>query len=313
MARNRTSLGWADAERAPWTMPESGVREPQADTRPQSSRGNSRRTTMDLAGSSGHSRHFAVGGWRGQPWTGGLRHCFARGGRGSVAAEAAPTGPRGTAFVGAASAAKLFHAARARPLLQVAGIPRQVQLRRIRDQHPLGLQIARRPVALVQAIHAHPTAPAGRVNEAVIANVDAGMIHLSLAPCAEEDDVARPQLIPVHPGRVVADHLARGARQVNAGLVAEQVTDEAAAIETARHRGAAVTVAGADQLETALEQALHPALLAALAQGDLAGLLQLGLQRRQPVPGFIQGGPFRLDGGAWRGGGGAADQQAGEG
>ena len=151
------------------------------------------------------------------------------------------------------------------------------------------------------------------MDEAVVADIDAGMIDPSLVAGAEEHDVAGLQRIARDLRRVVANHLARGARQVDTGLVAKQIADEPTAIETALDRGAAVPVTGADQLEAAFQQALHLAFLAALLQGRLPRGLKLGLQVRQTDMGFTQTRSLLRRGVPLGRRGGTADEQRGEG
>ena len=87
----------------------------------------------------------------------------------------------------------------------------------------------------------------------------------------EEDDVARLQLGTRNQRRIQVDHLAGRARQLDAGLFAEQVTDETAAIKTGFGRGAARTVTGTDQFEAAIKNTVRQ-------RRQLVGLLigQLG-------------------------------------
>ena len=62
-------------------------------------------------------------------------------------------------------------------------------------QHTLGFHKAGTPVTIIQAVYTYATAAgAGRVDELVVANVDAGMADTPAPTIVEEDDVAWLQL-----------------------------------------------------------------------------------------------------------------------
>lgn len=76
------------------------------------------------------------------------------------------------------------------------------------------------------------------MDELAIADVDAGVADAATATVVEEQQVARLQLVLGDQRHVHIDEFAGGARQLDAGLLAEQVADEAAAIEAFRRRTA---------------------------------------------------------------------------
>lgn len=132
------------------------------------------------------------------------------------------------------------------PDLPASGHPRQ---RRRRDQHALGVQVRALPVAVLQAVQAHRAAGARRMHEATLADVDAGMAHGATTGGGEEHQVAGLQGLHRHAGRAHGNHLAGRARQLDAGHVAVDEVDQAAAIEARIGRVAAPAVGRADQAE----------------------------------------------------------------
>ena len=100
----------------------------------------------------------------------------------------------------------------------------------------------------------------GRVDELIVAEVDAD-VRERPAHRVEEHEVARLQLGFVH-GLAGAADIARGARQVDAQTLAEQVTHEAGAIEAGLGVGAAAAIADADKTERVGDQLLDAAQFA---------------------------------------------------
>ncbi|MNN72634.1 hypothetical protein D3C81_1886900 [compost metagenome] len=89
------------------------------------------------------------------------------------------------------------------------------------------------------------------MDEAPIAHIDAGMTDLRAAIGGEEHQVAALQRIDADTRGAHGDELAGGARQADAGGVAVDVTDQAAAVETAVRGVAAPAVGRADQAQRA--------------------------------------------------------------
>ncbi|MCY1177362.1 hypothetical protein D9M73_176670 [compost metagenome] len=94
------------------------------------------------------------------------------------------------------------------------------------------------------------------MDELVVTQVDAGMADATAAIGAEEQQVTWLELVARHFRGIDVDHFTRGARQRHARLFAEQVTDEATAVEAGLFRGTTEAVAGADQRHAALENAV---------------------------------------------------------
>src|SRR5204862_4529647 len=121
------------------------------------------------------------------------------------------------------------------------------------------------PVAAVDAGDAHAAFPARRMDEAVVAKIDADMGKRVTAG-VEEHEVARLEVID----RNTVAHLrllARAARQRHAGDLLEYVADESAAIHPAFRRLSSELVADADQVERRIGDVLRP--LADLARRGL--------------------------------------------
>ncbi|MCY1355213.1 hypothetical protein D9M69_416260 [compost metagenome] len=94
------------------------------------------------------------------------------------------------------------------------------------------------------------------MDEAVVADIDAGVADAATATVVEEHDIARLQLAAGDHRGIQVDHLARGARQLDTGFFLEQVTHEATAVEAGLQGTATEAVGGAHQFETALQQAI---------------------------------------------------------
>src|SRR5690606_32703349 len=98
-------------------------------------------------------------------------------------------------------------------------------------------------------------ATAGRVNKLVFTDIDAGMTDPAATAIVEEHHITRYQFVALDHRHIEIDELSRGARQLEPGFLAEQETDEAAAVEPALYRAAAVTVWRPDQGEATLQHA----------------------------------------------------------
>ncbi|MNP33874.1 hypothetical protein D3C76_1271360 [compost metagenome] len=153
----------------------------------------------------------------------------------------------------------------------------------VHRQDALGFHVAGLPVAVVEAVDAHAaTAAAAGVDELVIAYIDAGMADAATATVVEEHDIAGLQLAAGDHRGVQVDHLAGGARQLDAGLFLEQVADEAAAVEAGLQRTAAEAVRRTHQFETALQQAIGQGWhLIGLVVGEVGQVLDAGLAQQR--------------------------------
>ena len=111
------------------------------------------------------------------------------------------------------------------------------------------------PIRAVDRCHLDFAAAARRMNEAVVAEIDADM-RIREAPCVEEHEIAR---LEFSEGDLVADarKFARGTRQRDAGDFLEHELDEATAVEAGLGCRAAPFVADAEQAERARRQVLR--------------------------------------------------------
>ncbi|KKI99732.1 hypothetical protein PROH_07575 [Prochlorothrix hollandica PCC 9006 = CALU 1027] len=133
----------------------------------------------------------------------------------------------------------------------------ELLVHRSQREYALGLQITAVPVAVIETVDAHTTAAAAAgVDELIIPQIDAGVADATTTTIIEQDQIARFQIGTRHLRRIEVDQLTRGARQLQADFLAEQVADETAAIETGLHRGAAVAIARADQRTPEIQQAV---------------------------------------------------------
>src|SRR3546814_457019 len=96
------------------------------------------------------------------------------------------------------------------------------------------------PVGAVEAVQAHRSAAARGMDEAALADIDADVAHVAAA--AEEHQVRRGQALGGDARPLVGGEGSRGARQLEVEHVAVDVVDQAAAVEAALGRVAAVAV-----------------------------------------------------------------------
>src|SRR3546814_8542705 len=87
------------------------------------------------------------------------------------------------------------------------------------------------------------------MDEAALADIDADVAHVAAA--AEEHQVRRGQALGGDARPLVGGEGSRGARQLEVEHVAVDVVDQAAAVEAALGRVAAVAVGRADQADRA--------------------------------------------------------------
>ncbi|CAI8758948.1 hypothetical protein EMIT047CA2_160068 [Pseudomonas soli] len=94
------------------------------------------------------------------------------------------------------------------------------------------------------------------MDELVVTQVDASVADATTTVGAEEQQVAGLEFVAGDSRCVDVDHLAGRTRQVHAGLFAEQVADETAAVEAGLLGGATEAVASTDQGHAAFENAV---------------------------------------------------------
>jgi hypothetical protein len=124
------------------------------------------------------------------------------------------------------------------------------------------------PVTLVEARDRDVLAGTRGMHEAAVAEVDADVVHAALA--TEEDQVAGDQFGAVGDELAVLGHVAGHAWQFDAQRIAEDIADQAAAVETIVRIGAAPAIRRAEQGECLLQHALD---LAVVADGRTDGFV----------------------------------------
>ena len=85
------------------------------------------------------------------------------------------------------------------------------------------------------------------MDELIVTQINPGVADTATPVGAEEQQIARLQRFTLDQRRIDIDHFAGRTRQLHAEFFLEQVTDEAAAIESRLYRAAAVAVTGANQ------------------------------------------------------------------
>src|SRR5574337_1757513 len=103
-----------------------------------------------------------------------------------------------------------------------------------RRQHAFGEQVMASPVVTVEFIEAHRAALVRRVHETTMADVDRDVVDAMMA--TEKQQVAGLQGLPGNFRRIQRGDRARGARKFHARLGAEDVANQAAAVEARLRR-----------------------------------------------------------------------------
>src|SRR6185312_5485838 len=109
-----------------------------------------------------------------------------------------------------------------------------------RREHALGEQEMVAPIIAVQMVQSNRAALVGRIHESAVADVDGHVVDA--AAVAEEQQITRLQVVACDFRRIQRGDRVRRARQLQAGLAAKNVIDQAAAIETGFRRVAAPAV-----------------------------------------------------------------------
>src|SRR4051812_40242031 len=105
------------------------------------------------------------------------------------------------------------------------------------------------PIRRIEFVQPHGAAFVRGVDEATLADVDADMTYVRAA--VEEHDIAGLQILASDGGGFDLGYVFRTARQYDAGDVAENIADQAAAIEAAGWGVAAITIRRANEADSA--------------------------------------------------------------
>lgn len=120
-------------------------------------------------------------------------------------------------------------------------------MRKLRAKYPLGIQVDTLPIAVSQAVEAHSATTGRRMYKAALTHINARMADFAAATGGKEHQIATLQVVatdilPAHPTQ-----LAGGARQADTSNIPVDEAYEAAAIEAAVGRIAAIAVWRTDQ------------------------------------------------------------------
>src|SRR5690606_34709798 len=155
-------------------------------------------------------------------------------------------------------------------------------------EHPPGADVTALPVTGLEIVEAHSSTTAGRMQEAPIPDIDAGMVH-PLATGREQHQVTGLQGIRRGLARQFAE-AGGGSGQSDPGRLTEHVVDQSAAVEAGFRRAAAPAVGCTDQAE-GVEQDL-------VMESGLGGRFDCNSGRRSRARGGGGTGP-RLGRRAW--------------